>query len=142
MLAPFTHEHKDNRPSTQAILNNLNHMSCAIADRYFVSMGVLCITLFPQERWSPSRLLKLDRYQCLSWDISEAKLPTTTAMPLSIQVGKYRPTDIIMGDDCVPDELTKMMTDRSAAGSPVTLIKPNLKVYYGIDFMKFRKFRM
>uniref|UniRef100_A0A4W5KK57 Protein kinase domain-containing protein n=1 Tax=Hucho hucho TaxID=62062 RepID=A0A4W5KK57_9TELE len=50
-------KHKHARPSVEAILNSLIHMGSHIADKAFVYIGVLCITLFPQERWSPSALL-------------------------------------------------------------------------------------
>ncbi|KAJ7995079.1 hypothetical protein DPEC_G00256200 [Dallia pectoralis] len=89
-------------------------------------MGVLCITLFPQERWSPSKLLNLARYQCLSQDIGDAQLPSAK-MPSSIQVGEYKPTD---------EGLTELVMARSVTSSPVTVIKSDLKMYYGIDMFR------
>lgn len=128
-------KHKGGRPTVQTIMYKLDRMGCNLADKHFVAMGVLCITLFPQERWSPSELLKLTRYQCLSRDIGEAQLPSKQ-MPLSVRLGEYMPTDIIVSDDCIPEGLTKLVTERSAAGSPVTVITSDPKVYYGIDYMR------
>lgn len=129
-------KYKDRRPTMQIILDNLHRMGCKILDKHFVSMGALCITLFPQERWSLSDLLNhITRYRCLSRDISNAQSPSNQ-MPLSVQVGEYRPTDIIVGDDCVPEGLTKLVTGKSAAGSPVTVIEYDSKVYYGLNFMR------
>ncbi|KAE8280245.1 hypothetical protein D5F01_LYC20799 [Larimichthys crocea] len=65
-------KHKNRRPSVEAISAKLQHIG-NIADRYFVSMGVLCITLYPQERWSPLKLLSLPRYQYLRADFDEAQ---------------------------------------------------------------------
>ncbi|KAJ7983599.1 hypothetical protein DPEC_G00375540 [Dallia pectoralis] len=128
-------KHKDRRPTVPTILANLKHMGRDIADKHFVSMGVLCITLFPQERWSPSKLLNLTRYQCLSQDCGNAQLPSAK-IPSSIQVGEYKPTDVIVSDDCVPEGLAELVTARSVTSSPVTVIKSDLKMYYGIDMFR------
>lgn len=128
-------KHKGKRPTVHMIQAKLSDMGCNIADKGFVSMGMLCITLFPQERWSPSRLLNLYRYVYLRHDIGQARLPSKQ-MPLSVQVGEYMPTDIIVSDDCVPEGLTKLVTEGYTTGSPVTVIKSDPKVYYGIDFIR------
>ena len=127
--------HKDKRPTTENIMGKLRELGSNIEDDMFLSMGVLCITLFPQERWSPAELLNLNRYKALSEDISEAQMPATTCMP-SVQVGQYMPTDVIVGDNLIPEGLAKMVSERHAAGRPVTVLDSSSKVYYGIDFMR------
>ena len=128
-------KHKDNRPTTQMIAEKLYQMGAYVNDKQFVTMGVLCITLFPQERVSPSELLNLTRYQHLHQDVSAAYLPSKR-IPLSVRVGEYRSTDIIVADDCVPDGLTKLITERSHAGVPIEVITSDIKAYYGIDFLR------
>lgn len=129
-------KYKNRRPSVEAISAKLQHMGCNIADRYFVSMGVLCITLYPQERWSPSKLLSLPRYQYLRAYVDEAQCTPAQRMPLSVRVGEYRPTDIIACEGSVPEELTKLTTDGATAGSPFTVIETQHKVHYGIDLLR------
>lgn len=127
-------KHKNARPSARDILAKLQRMGRGIADSYFVSMGVLCITLYPQERWSPSELLNLPRYQRLTEDVSEAELTPSRRIPSSVRVGEYRPTDIVACEDCVPEELAKLTTD--GAASPVKVIDARDKVHYGIDLLR------
>ena len=128
-------KYKHTRPSAGTIRNKLSVIGSKIVDKAFVHMGVLCITLFPQERWSPSTLLNLKRYQCLAIDVKDAQTPSTQ-MPLSVQVGNYRSTDMIVANDCVPKDLTKLVEERSATQSPVTVIGSDPKVYYGIDLIR------
>lgn len=127
-------KYKDRRPSVQAILRSLKSMGHDIADKRFVSMGVHCITLFPQERYSPSQLLNLPHYKCLSRDISHAQLPPEITLPLSVQAGGYKTTDIIVSNDCIPEGLRELT--ESTVDPRVTVINPDSKVYYGIDFMR------
>lgn len=128
-------KYKHTRPSARTIRNKLSAIGSKIVDKAFVNMGVLCITLFPQERWSPSTLLNLRRYQCLALDVKDAQSPSTQ-MPLSVQVGNYRSTDIIVANDCVPKDLTTLVEERSATRFPVTVIGSDPKVYYGIDLIR------
>ena len=125
--------HKDRRPSARQIQTSLNSMGRSMTDRNFVSMGALCITLFPQERLSPSQLLNLPRYRALSEDIDEALLPRDHRLPSSVQVGEYRTTDIIVADDCAPAGLVDLV---AASQSPVITFDTKDKVYYGIDFIR------
>ncbi|TKS75721.1 hypothetical protein D9C73_010118 [Collichthys lucidus] len=129
-------KHRDRRPSAEEISTKLQAMGRHIKDRYFVSMGMLCITLYPQERWSPSKLLSLPRYQRLSEDVDEAQCSPAQRLPLSVRVGEYRATDIIACEDSVPEELTKLTMDGATAGSPITVIETQQKEYYGIDLLR------
>ncbi|XP_055362695.1 uncharacterized protein LOC129603759 [Betta splendens] len=124
-------KHKNKRPTVQMILENLKNMGSRIADKSFISMGVLCITLFPQERWSPSGLLKLGRYQCLSQDIGDA-LVAQEQIPSSLRLGDYKPTDIICSKDCVPEGLAATEPSQTME-SHITVTKSDSKVYYGKD---------
>ncbi|TKS92500.1 Serine/threonine-protein kinase PLK4 [Collichthys lucidus] len=129
-------KHRDRRPNAEEISTKLQAMGRHIKDRYFVSMGMLCITLYPQERWSPSKLLSLPRYQRLSEDVDEAQCSPAQRLPLSVRVGEYRATDIIACEDSVPEELTKLTMDGATAGSPITVIETQQKEYYGIDLLR------
>lgn len=91
-------KHKHSRPGVKDLAAKLWAMGGNIVDRYFAFMGVLCITLYPQERWSPSKLLNLPRYQYLREDVGEAHLTPSQHMPLSVKVGEYQRADI-MGDN-------------------------------------------
>ncbi|XP_035854735.1 uncharacterized protein LOC118494538 [Sander lucioperca] len=128
-------KYKDSRPSVEQIRANLTHMARNNNDKAFIQIGALCITLFPQERQSPSELLNLKRYKCLSRDISEANVPHR-ALPLSIHSGEYRLTDFIVSDDCAPEGLAKLMTDAAAAKRPLTRITSKVKRYYGVDLLR------
>ncbi|KAI4792886.1 hypothetical protein KUCAC02_033081 [Chaenocephalus aceratus] len=99
-------KHKDTRPTVQMILNSLGDRGRCITDKYFVSMGLLCITLFPQgEAVPPPNCLNLARYQRLSRDISYSHFAFRTAA-LSIDgLGSTCRTDIIFNDDCVSEGL-------------------------------------
>lgn len=68
-------QYRDRRPTADDISSTLSHMGKAIRDQTFVNVGVLCITLFPQERWTPAQLLKLNRYTYLAHDVSDATVP-------------------------------------------------------------------
>ena len=125
-------KYKDSRPSAEQIRANLTHMALNNNDKAFIQIGTLCITLFPQERMSPSELLNLARYTCLSRDISVATVPHRV-LPLSVHAGEYRLTDIIVSDDCAPEGLAKPMTN---AARPPTRIASNVKEYYGIDILR------
>lgn len=100
-------EHKHKRPDVHEIYERLKSLGSNITDRSFVRLGLLCITLYPQERWSPSQLLSLHRYTYLANDITPAKVPWQH-IPACIQLGAYKPTDIIVSKDCVSDELKQI----------------------------------
>lgn len=120
------HKYKDNRPTAAEIDVTLRERGVNITDKQFVSIGNLCVTLFPQERWSPSELLSLERYRRLDEDVSSAHVPVVN-IPLSVRVGEYRATDIIVAEDCVPVELT---------GKDHQVITHTLKPYYGLDLLR------
>ncbi|AWO97842.1 GA16242 [Scophthalmus maximus] len=117
------------RPSAPDILKKLTELAKSTRSRIH-ALGLLCITLFPQERYSPPELLALPRYCALKVDIKLGEIPNAT-MPLSISVGGYRTTDIVVCNDCVPKALLEQTKD-----SQVTTYKHTLKAFYGIDVMR------
>ncbi|KAK2811412.1 hypothetical protein Q5P01_000207 [Channa striata] len=122
------------RPSVSAILEKLSESARTttrpVTDREFIALGPLCITLFPQERYSPSELLSLPRYRTLQADASPPEIPRAT-IPLSVSAGEYRATDVVTCDDCAPKALldqTKLV--------PVTAYRHTDKEFYGVDVMR------
>lgn len=128
-------EHKDARPGVEDIHRSLQELGAGITDKTFIRMGLLCITLFPQERWSPSQLLSTIRYQYLANDITSANSPCQ-AIPACIRLGDFRTTDIIVSKDCVPDDLGLIMRLQTNAKSPIVAIEPKAKVFYGVDLLR------
>ncbi|KAF0023415.1 hypothetical protein F2P81_024045 [Scophthalmus maximus] len=91
------------RPSALDILKKLTELAKStrrVTDREFIALGLLCITLFPQERYSPPELLALPRHCALKVDIKPGEIPNATR-PLSVGAGGYRTTDILVCNDRV-----------------------------------------
>lgn len=118
------------RPTTAAIGRTLGEMGRNIRDKAFVNMGVLCITLFPQERSTPGELLKLNRYTYLNDDVSHATSPVHV-IPSNMQVGQYRATDAIVANDCVPDQFRILVQEKKLG-----VYTHTSKRYYGIDLIR------
>ncbi|KAL3991790.1 carboxyl-terminal PDZ ligand of neuronal nitric oxide synthase protein [Sarotherodon galilaeus] len=118
------------RPTAAAIGSTLGEMGRNIRDKAFVNMGVLCITLFPQERSTPSDLLRLNRYTYLNRDVSHTTAPAHM-IPSTVRVGQYRATDVIVANDCVPGQLRKLAQDKKLG-----VYTHTSKRYYGIDLLR------
>lgn len=118
------------RPTTATIGRTLGEMGRNIRDKAFVNMGVLCITLFPQERSTPGELLKLNRYTYLNDDVSHATSPVHV-IPSNMQVGQYRATDAIVANDCVPDQFRILVQEKKLG-----VYTHTSKRYYGIDLIR------
>lgn len=128
-------EHKHKRPDVHEIHERLKSLGSNITDKSFVRLGLLCITLYPQERWSPAQLLKLLRYTYLANDVTPANAPCQL-IPTSIKVGPYKPTDIIVSKDCVSAEFDQMVQLHAKSPTPIVEIQPEMKVFYGIDLLR------
>lgn len=121
------------RPSARDIRDKLRSRARKLDPR-FVDMAMLCVTLFPQERWSPQQLLDLPRYASLAADVTYAEVPDAAREPFSVvKLGDCKTTDVIIGDDCTPAWLTELA---GAPGSAVTSISGETKKYYGVDYIR------
>uniref|UniRef100_A0A3Q0TGZ3 USP domain-containing protein n=1 Tax=Amphilophus citrinellus TaxID=61819 RepID=A0A3Q0TGZ3_AMPCI len=119
-------EYKDKRPTIEQIQKSLQIANRGQIDNEFVNMGALCITLFPQERLTPSSLLAQNRYKYLKNDVCEAKVPDYS-MPCSFKVGEFKPTDVIVAKDSNSRVMQTIQEQR--------IIEPR-KVFYGVDVLR------
>lgn len=116
--------YKGVRPSAEEIHNSLKAMANETVDRRFIAIGILCITLHPQERWGPSQLLALDRYKALSKDVSPAEA-ASAVLPAAVRLGDCVTTDAIVAEDC-----------SSVDKNNVSLVDTGNKTFYGIDVLR------
>lgn len=118
------------RPTAEQIFATLSSMGGVNQDENFTAIGVMCITLFPQERATPGQLLTLNRYQALSHDLSPVTTPAYE-IPSSMRVGRYMATDAISSDDCANRQLCTLSKDGS-----LKTFGYESKRYYGIDVLR------
>ena len=91
-----------NRPSVQKVresfyqrLRNLSVNPEHLQE--FVNIGLMCITLYPQERSTPAELLSTPRYTCAKMDITAPECtPPHYDMATSIRIGTYNTTDVVL----------------------------------------------
>ena len=94
--------YSSNRPSLKEVresfYNRLRNLSVNPEHfQEFVNIGLMCITLYPQERCTPAELLSTPRYTCAKMDITPPTCPPPHYdMPASIAIGSYRTTDVVL----------------------------------------------
>ncbi|KAK7878273.1 hypothetical protein WMY93_031092 [Mugilogobius chulae] len=119
-------KYRSSRPTARQIQDALAHRVQGQSDHGFLALGPLCVTLYPQERWTPSELLSLDRYTRLSGGVDRAKVAEKPLVQ-NLELGMFKPTDFLVADDCAPESMNRCQAKR---------FKSTEKTHYGMDYAR------